>query len=466
MKRFFSIFLLLALTAAFFLLSGCSQEEEDTRLSTAESLETNYNMLTSQLENTEDFQAVSDYLKTWADENEIDVKTSNDRYIVLSKAASEGYEDAETFTLHCSIVLDNEEEKEESLETAAAAMTALYRAEHHGTLKAIFTLEASGEVEGAAALGDKQLKGDNFIELVYSGKKKLYNSIAASSEILISRDIKKTSPKYTKAYKLRLVGSPGKSPYLHRGMYPNAIKMIGDLLASCQSSSVLFELASFSGGQASSQYPARAAAVIVLQENDVESFTRRFEASYEKVEEYYEEAEEPFEYTMEEIDVPKRVISHSDTVNIVSLMYTIINGTYLRSDGGEGEIMAASNIGIISTKNENFQVHINARSLENNLMEEMQSVFKTTCGLCDIHYKEISSEPLWFSPEKTPLIQALAEGLDTEPSGELENKSAELFLHRNPKLNLAIWGMDLDSAEKHLSVLFDYMESFGTSQET
>lgn len=463
MKRFFSGFLLFVLAAAVLLLPGCGQKEEDTRLSISESLETNYDTLTRQLEHTEDFQAVSDYLKTWARENEIDVKTSNDKYIVLSKPASSGYEDAETFTLHCGITLDDETDKDESLQTAAAAMTALYRADHHGTLKAIFTLEASGEAEGAAALGEKQLKADNFIDLDYSGKKNLYNSVAASSEMRISKDIDKTDPKYTKAYKIKLTGSSGKSPYKHRGTYPNAIKMIGDLLASCQSSSVLFELSSFSGGQASSQYPERAAAVIVLQENNVESFTRRFDASYEKVEEYYEEAEEPFEYTMEEIDIPKRVIAHSDTVHIVSLMYTIINGTYLRSD--EGEIMAASNIGRISTKNGMFQASINARSLENNLMDDMHSVFKTTCGLCDIHYTELSSEPLWFSPEKTPLIQALSEGMDVKPAGQLENKPAEIFLQKNPKLNLAIWGLTLNRAEKYLSLLLDYMESFGEPQE-
>lgn len=463
MKRFFPIFFLCVLTMALFLLPSCSAQEEDTRLSIEESLEANYDTLTEKLEHTEDFQEVSDYLRSWAKENQIQVKSSNDQYIILSKAASEGYEDAETFTLHCGITLDDEDEKEQSLETAAAAMTTLYRAENHGTLKAIFTLEAAGQAEGAAALSDKQLKADNFIDFDYSGRKMLYNSVAASSEILISKDVTMTAPQYTKAYKLKLTGSADKSPYKHRGVYPNAIKMIGDLLASCQSSSVLFELSSFSGGDSPSRLPDSASAVVVLQENDVESFTRRFEASYDRVEEYYEEAEEPFEYTMTEIPLPKRVIASDDTDNIVSLMYTIINGTYIRSDSGE--IMAASNIGKISTKKGAFRVHINARSLENNLMEEMQSVFQTTCGLCDIHYKKIRSEKLWFSPKKTPLIQALAEGMDVEPSGILESPAAEIFLSRKPDLNLAIWGMDLESAEKHLHILLDYMESFGQTEE-
>ena len=96
-------------------------------------------------------------------------------------------------------------------------------------------------------------------------------------------------------------------------------------------------------------YPRRAEAVIVLQENDVTSFTSRFENSYENVAEYYEDLDESFEYTMTEIALPDRVIADDDTANIVSLMYTIINGTYYRSD--DDEVTAFSNIGKISTKN-------------------------------------------------------------------------------------------------------------------
>lgn len=463
MKRFFPIFLLFVLTLALILLPACSTKEEDSQLSISESLDTNYKALTRQLEHTEDFQAVSDYLSTWAHDNGIDVKTANHQYIILSRAASAGYEDAKNFTLQCSIILDDETEKEETLQVAAAVMTALYSAEHHGTLKAVFTLQAAGKAEGAAALGDHQLKGDHFIVLDYNRNDTLYNSVAASSEITASQDLTMAAPQYTKAYKLTLKGTANKSPYKYRSTYPNAIKIIGDLLASCQSSGVLFELSSFVGGEASDLYPSTASAVVVLQENDVESFTRRFDSSYERVEDYYDEAEEPFEYTMTEVKMPKRVISHNNTNHIVSLMYTLTNGPYLRSDNGD--VKASSNIGKISTKKGKFKLNINARSLENNLMEEMNSVFQTTCGLCDIRYKEISSKPLWYASKKIPLIAALSENLKAAPEGIIEQKAADIFLQRKPELNLAVWGINLDSAEKDISVLLNYMESFGEIPE-
>lgn len=476
MRRFFPILLLSALIAVFLLFTGCSGQEDDAKLTIKESINTNYEALlqkagineekeddtSSESDQTDsentitaDFKTIASFISDWAKENDIKVKSSNDKYLVLSKAASPNHEDSESFTFHCNICLDSQEEAEDSMETAAVAMTALYSSQEHGNLKAVFTLEKEGNAVGAEALGDTYLKDDNFISLRRSGKTCIYNSVAASSNMTASKKLTMTSPQYTKAYKITLEGTPYKSPYKYRGYYPNAIKTIGDLLASCQSSSVLFELASFKGGDSTDLYPSKATAVIVLQENDVESFTSRFEKSYERVEEYYEDLEEPFLYTMEETDLPEKVISKEDTGNIVSLMYTIINGTYLRSE--EKEVMAVSNIGKVSTKNHKFSLQLNAKSLENNLMDEMHTIIKTTCGLCDIHYKEDTSSPLWYLSPKAPLIDQLSQQLRTEPSGTLEDKSASSFLEKKPSLNMAIWGTDKKDAVKELPLVLEYI---------
>lgn len=464
MKRFFSLFSIVVLASVLILMPGCSPQETEpegeTKLSLEDSLEANYGALAAQLEDSGNFQQFSDYLAQWAKENEIQVKTSNDRYIVLSKAASAGYEKAETFTFHAVVNFDNETVQNESLQNAAVVMATLYQAERHGTLKGIFTLETMGQAAGADALGDVQLKTDNFIDVVHKDHTTLYNSLAATSEFLATKQVRTVRPKYSKAFRITLKGTPNKSPYELGNNYPNAIKTIGDFLASCQSSSVLFELASFSGGSSSILYPEKATALVVLQENDVESFMSRFESSFERVEESYEELEEPFTYTVSEAELPKRVLSNGDSNHIVSLMYTITNGTYLRSD--DGEILAASNIGKISTKHGTFHMEINARSLENNLMDEMRSVFQTTCGLCEIQYQETSSVPLWYASTRIPLIRYLMEKLDDTPSGMLENKAAEIYLKKRPDLNLAIWATDLDGAETHLPDFLDYIESFGT----
>lgn len=464
MKRFFSLLLILTIIVLSLSFTACGSSETNAKLTIKESLNDNYDTLVQKFETSEDFGQFSKYLSGWAKKVGLQVKTSSDQYIILSKSATSGFEKAESFTLHSDVVLDKnkEDERDRSFQTAAAVMTALYSADYHGALSGIFTLQSSDGTSGAGALSNKYLNSDNFLSLTYSGDTMICNNLAASCDLLASQKIHMTSPQYTKAFRITLKGTPDKSPFKGRSDHPNGIKTIGDLLASCQSAGVLFELASFSGGSSPDLYPTKTTAVIVLQENDVESFTSRFEKSYERIEEYYEDIEEPFTYKMKEVNLPKQVISVRDTDNIVSLMYTIINGTYLRSESGN--IMAASNIGRISTKNGLFRMEINARSLEQNLMDEMLSVFETTCGLCDVKYREIHSTPLWYASGQIPLIAHLLDRLEVTPSGQMENISASAFLEKKPDLNLVIWGLSLDDAERDISVLLDYMGSF--SQNT
>ena len=110
-------------------------------------------------------------------------------------------------------------------------------------------------------------------------------------------------------------------------------------------------------------------------------------------------------------------------------------------------------------------MQINAKSLENTIMDEMHTVFETTCGLCDVNYSELSTTGLWYVSPETPLIEALSRGMNTEPTGTLENKAASVFLDKKEDLNLVVWNTDIEDAEDNLSVILDYMASFGEENQ-
>ena len=110
-------------------------------------------------------------------------------------------------------------------------------------------------------------------------------------------------------------------------------------------------------------------------------------------------------------------------------------------------------------------MQINAKSLENTIMDEMHTVFETTCGLCDVNYSELSTTGLWYVSPETPLIEALIRGMNTEPTGTLENKAASVFLDKKEDLNLVVWNTDIEDAEDNLSVILDYMASFGEENQ-
>lgn len=451
MKRFFLCALVTLLTFMSIFVTGCSFGNENNKLSIKDSLDANYQNLTEKLSAAVNFEEVADYLSDWAQKNNIKIKTKNDKYIILSLPATEDGQDLESVTLQSSIALNN---MDETLETVACMMSVMYSASTHGQLNAIFTSQVKGKPTGAREINKKYLDTDNFIRLYHSGKPALYDSIAGTSDIQAVHKLSEVEPAYTKAYKVTFDGPGYISPYQHRS-YPNPIQAIGDLLASCQSSSILFELASFRGGSDSMLLPKSASVTVVLQENDVEGFTRRFEKSFESISEIYENSSETFSYKMEETKVPSRVISVKDTANIVSLMYTLTNGTYFKSD--DGEIIAASNIGKISTDDHWFRLNLSAKSLDRGIMEEMTTEINTTCGLCDITYQEVFTEPIWMSSDKYSLVNTLSDNPEAKVSGTLEDIDASALIQIKKDLNLAIYGISLDNGPKQIEKILEIM---------
>ncbi len=461
MKRIFPIIISVIMVTAL-LFTGCSAGIN--KLSVKDSVDASAELLTDALKGDRTFDTFVKTVSEWADTNDIKVSTSSDNVLILKRSASESATSSESFTFHAGIDLSSEEMTEDSIVAASAVMTSLYSPVNHGDITGIFTLIENGDPVGAAALSETYLDTDNFIDMTYSSEESLSSSISVSSEMEAYKSLSMSSPQYTEAYQITLSGKANQSAYKSRGTYPNAIQTIGDLLAGCQSSTILFELASFNGGDATDKLPAQASAVIVLHENDVESFIKKFDKSFSKVEESYEDADDPeasFEYTMEQVELPSSVINKEDTENIVSLMYTMINGNYLRDEETD-QVMAVSNIGRVATADGTFALNVNAKSLDPSIMDDIHTTVATICGLCDIQYKEISTTPAWNNSSDSAMASTLSDAMKIELSTSLESKTAAIFVEKNPKLNLIIYGFQQNDLMNGLDSIFDYMTIAGT----
>ena len=460
MKRFFPVVISLILVCSM-IFTGCDSGKK-TDVSVKDTLSVNEEYLNTAF--AEDgvpdrqyaFKEFKEIIIKWADENNINVEKESDTYLVLSKSTSGENKDAESFTFHTSIDFAS---ADRSISTAATVMTAIGSVESSGPVRAIFTSVKNGQPIGAADMDTAYLDHDNFIDVTYSKDTVLYNTFAADSDMTAVKDLDITSPTYTKAYKIILKGIKGQSPYTNTDHYPNPIKTIGDLLASCQTSTVLFELASFEGGVYSDRIPGKVTATIVLHENDVESFTKKFNSSYEKVEKTYQDVNADFKYTMTPVDLPAQVISKEDTENIVSLMYTMINGPYLR--GENDETVAASNIGKISTEDAQFKLNIDAKSLDDETMTELEGVVETICGLSDIGYKKTGGTRVWSNDSESPLVVNISEAVGAGCSSAMEMKDVSEFTSAVNKINLVCWGTNSDDASKDLEKIFEYMAIAG-----
>ena len=164
---------------------------------------------------------------------------------------------------------------------------------------------------------------------------------------------------------------------------------------------------------------------------------------------------------MEPVELPSIVISKEDTENIVSLMYTMINGNFMRDEETD-QVMAVSNIGTVSTLNGTFTLGINAKSLESEIMNDIHTTVSTICGLCDINYREVSTVPSWKNESGSAMAETLSDTMDLELLCSMENRTASVFVRQNPSLNLIVYGFQHKDLMNGLDAIIDYMTVAGT----
>lgn len=456
MKRFF-IILTILIMAASLLLSGCSLSDAGREKELEDVLKTTYEELGSTFSGEEgSYSLVAEYLSSWAKKNSIEVTESDEHYIVLTNPATKNNGSSKSAVFQCSLETSD---MKSSVETLAIGMTALLGPDSHGDISLIVTENNNGEFTGAKALPEKYCGYDNLINLTHSKDTKLLDEGAFEMTGKMSSEISMTVPSYSNAFAITMSMPEFTDPFAFDKNYPNPVEVIGGLLATEKSSGKLFQIASFECEETAGYNPSSATAIVVVDENNIESFTKKFEKSYENMEERFDKLEDDFVYTMTETSMPDYVMSNQSSDNIISLMYTLKTGIYLQEEDS-GLIVSASGISSISTSGEELNVTVTARSLMEETLDEMSCVFLTTSGLCDIEYEASDKRKLWTSDSKTSGFFREALELDeTDQSSAVKSSECELFAEKNHNLSIISYYCNMDKGQTALANLLHFTES-------
>lgn len=458
MKKFFLLFVTM-IPLLIFSMTGCGEKETSREDVLKASLERTYNELTSTFSGeTGQYDLVSEYLKSWANKNEIEIAHEHENYTVLVNPATEGVDDADTVVLQCAI---KTHDFSTSLQTLAASLTSLLGPETHGKITLIVTENNDGAFLGAAALKPEHFKGDHFINMEHSDDVQLFTFGSHEQAASMSSRISTTEPAYSQAYSITMSTSGAHDPFGFDGNhYPNPVEVIGNLLASAKSSGVLFELASFECEAAPGYTPASANAIVVIDANNVSAFTKKFYSSYKNMQNRFEKLEDNFVYTFTETTMPAKVLTSESSDNIISLMYTLKAGIYFQ-DEDSGEVIAASDLTHVSTLDKKFSLDAAYRSSDPAILEEMSNVFLTTSGLCNIKYKSGEDHITWSSDEKKGLADFFIDALGTEDSiftNTLESTEMDILSAKEP-MNAISYRFNIHHGEAATANLLHFMES-------
>lgn len=360
------------------------------------------------------------YLLTWGKNKGISSSIdSHDNVTFTLKPTDDTYKDRAPVVFVCEYDVTD---LPASLEPIASALTIAKNTAQHGKVQLIFSPANGMDSRSVSALSASVFTDATEVFcLGKSASSKISLETGGYLKFRLSDKLHYQKTSYDKAYRIRIHGVPTEPISANMNSGINPIKQLGSVLANFKSTSLLFELASFRGGSTADQTPVSASMTVVINSADEEKFIQKMDNALERFYDKYADQYPDASYTYEEVDLPKRVLVSEDAENIVSLLYTAFNGTYYKDD--DGNVIALTNIGSISTKNQRLRVNVAALSCAQEYLDEMTEAYRTISGLCNIKFAVKTSLPSYSGGAAAETLQAAFEEAFYAYSGDNNMKT-------------------------------------------
>ena len=409
-------------------------------------------------------EKVADYLLSWASNKNIKAKKDENENVIFSlKPTSEELKDAKPVIVACEY---DASDMFSYIDAVSAALTVAKNAKNHGMLRIIFMPVEEGSMVGVEALSEKYFTDKTELFFIgKSGTSKVSLKTGGYERLMISDKLTRCNPSHDKAYKISIENIPSQLPGSKMNVLPNPIKTLGSLLANFKSTSLLFELSSFNGGQSADVVPAEASMTVVINASDEEKFCSRMDAAVEKFKEKYSEDYPDITYTYEEVKLPKKVFTKTETENIVSLMYTAPNGIYYKDD--DGTALALTNIGKISTKNAKLSIEICSMSCSDELLDEIHDSYQTIAGLCNVKIRKVKSYEIFSGGGASSALLSEFEEAFTAFTGDseiiledaVETTACNVLYEKNSSMGMIYCAITEKTKEKFAGSIITFLDN-------
>lgn len=467
-----AVVIIIGCTIGGIFLFGSNHEEEPSLDEIIEDKLSAYETdLLDSLESMETNEDVAAYLENWGKNKKINTSVDNNGNVIFTLKASKGHKDASPCVILCGYDSDHMTDYTESM---AVALTVAKNGQNNCRYKVIFCPEKNGEKTSINGLSNDLFSDDTQVfYLGKSGTAKVTQVTGGYRQYELSEKLKYTSPEFDKAYKIKIRNVPSEVIGSKMGSKPNAIKTIGNLLANFKSTSMLFEVSSFYGGKSANTIPSSAGITLVINSSDSSKFECKMDKAVEKFMEKYSEDYPEIEYTYEETDLPSTVLTRDETDNIVSLMYTALNGVYNKDD--DGNVVAITNIGRISSKDQKLKINVSAMSCSKEFLDEITDSYRTICGLCDVKYKCVEKYNIYNGEglgKNVAFLKKFEEAfLDFTGSSEMKVEKAVEFTpltilaEKNENMSMLYLGVTENTKEKYAGSLVTFMDMGAEDEE-
>ncbi|MEL7604621.1 MAG: aminoacyl-histidine dipeptidase [Sedimentibacter saalensis] len=435
---------------------------------------------------------VSDYLVSFAKDNNLEYVQDSALNVVIRKKASQGYENSPIVVLqgHMDMVNEKNSDVEHDFTkdplklrivedrvyatgttlgadngiAVAMGLAILASNEYqHPAIELLVTTSEETGMDGAMALDPKNIKGRTLINIDSEEEGTLLVSCAGGVTAKASIPVKFESVNENLvAYSIKIIGLKGG----HSGMEidkerGNSNKLMGRVLMSILSE-IDIRLSSLNGGSKHNAIPRETDAVILVRAEDSVIVEKKISECEEIFKNELRTPDPDIRIKFEVLqNSPTQMFSKESTKNVVNYLYLIINGVTSMSMDIKGLVESSLNLGVITTYEDGVEFISSIRSSVRSIKNELYNRLSVTAEINGGSVISESSYPEWaYNPDskirtvfenvyekmygKKPHISAIHAGLEcglfAEKFGELDAISfgPNLYDVHTPNENMSI----------------------------
>lgn len=404
-------------------------------------------------------EQISDYLAEFAKKRGLSYVQDDTNNVIITKKASEGYENAEPIALqgHIDMVLAREPEKKIDLTTeaitvledgdwmfadgttlgaddgiAVAMMLAVLDDDEirHPLIECIFTSDEEVGLIGASAIDLTGLKSRRLLNLDSEEEGVFCAGCAGGADVVCDLPLKKKS-KEGRILRVKVSGLIGghSGSDIHIGG-ANAIRLLARALYTVYGE-VPFRLVSIDGGDANNAIPNSAEAEVLFAEEDYsDRVPEMFDGAGKTLAAEYRFTDPDMKWTADaEGSGEAECVSHKKTRKILEYLMALPTGITHLNPVIKGEPQTSLNMGVIRTLKDRLSIQFMVRSGVNTQTDYLCDRLACICSGFGASSEVRSSYPAWEYRKDSPLrdmaIATYTELTGKEPEVEVIHAGLE-----------------------------------------
>lgn len=409
-------------------------------------------------------------------------ETKRDEFgnVIITKPASEGYENHDTVVLqsHVDMVCEKTEDSihdftcdpiewviEGDIITAkdttlgaddgagVSLMLAILKDKnlHHPKLECLFTTTEETGMDGAIGLSDDALTGSNLINLDNEEDWIIIVGCAGGIQADLVKDFDRIEKDNLTNFRIKISGLQGghSGSMIHEARL-NAIKVLNSLLLKIKNN-VNFSLQLFEGGSKHNAIPSSAYAIIGVENQDVESFKELYDNLSQEIKDTNLKRELDLTFNLEEIDTNKFYIDDNISQKILKLVQIFPHGVNT-VDKDLDIVKSSNNLAIVRTDENLFKLQTSIRSTDEQDLEYLKNEVNTLAENDEFTISFSDGYPMWKPNFDNKLLNIAKETYkdlrDELPEVQVIHAGLEtgIFSQKYPHMNMISMGPTIRGA--------------------